>query len=202
MKYLTELLYGNTRCYLLKNKLLIDTSWAGTLPDFLKCINQNHIHLEEIQYLMMTHFHPDHMGIAQDIADLGIKLIVFNEQAKYLHSFDNVYTKRNQRNFHPINDSEIKLLSCKNSRHFLESLGIQGEVIYTPGHSNDSVSVIMDDGETIVGDLLPIHLAPIYNDKIIEHSWNNILSHNIHVIYYGHAQKDTILNIHCIDDVK
>ena len=69
MNEVKKLKYGNTKCYCINNKVLIDTDWAGTLSAFFRCIKENHIELKEIKYLIITHFHPDHMGIAQEIAD-------------------------------------------------------------------------------------------------------------------------------------
>lgn len=93
MNEIKELKYWNTRCYCINDKVLIDTDWAGTLPAFFKCTKENKIELKEIECLVITHFHPDHMGIAQEIADLGIQLIVFEEQKDFVHCSDNIFAK-------------------------------------------------------------------------------------------------------------
>ena len=185
-----ELKYGNTRCYCINNKLLIDTDWAGTLPAFFKCIKDNHIAMNEIKYLIVTHFHPDHMGIAQELVDLGVKLIVFEEQKSYIHCSDSIFAKDKIMRFKPIVDDEVFYLSCAESRNFLSKIGISGEVIHTIGHGDDSVSIILDDGIAIVGDLYPLHTISAYNNNQLNESWNRILSHNIKEIRYGHFKED------------
>ncbi len=190
MSEVKELKYGNTRCYCINNKVLIDTDWAGTLSAFFRCIKENHIELKEVKYLIITHFHPDHMGIAQEIADLGVQLIVFDEQKDFIHSSDHVFAKDRSVSFKPIDDKKVHYLSCTDSRGLFSRLGIEGEVIHTVGHSDDSVSIILDNEIAIVGDLYPLHTVSAYNDKRLEESWASILSHNIKTIYYGHFKEE------------
>ncbi len=190
MTEIKELKYGNTRCYCINNKVLVDTDWAGTLPAFFKCTKENNIELKEIEYLIVTHFHPDHMGIAQEIADLGMQLIVFEEQKDFIHCSDNIFAKNRSIPFKPIDDKKVYYLSCADSRELFSRMGIEGEVIHTVGHSEDSVSIILDNGIAIVGDLYPFHTISAYNDKRLEDSWKSILSHNIKEIHYGHFKEE------------
>ncbi len=190
MNEVKELKYGNTRCYCINNKVLIDTDWAGTLSAFFKCTKENHIELKEIECLIITHFHPDHMGIAQEIADLGIQLIVFEEQKDFIHYSDNIFARNKNMPFKPIVDKNVCCLPCADSRELFLKMGIEGEVIHTVGHSEDSVSVILDNGIAIVGDLYPLHTVSVYNDKRREDSWESILSHNIKEIHYGHFKEE------------
>ncbi len=190
MNEIKELKYGNTRCYCINNKVLIDTDWAGTLPAFFKCTKENNIELKEIECLIVTHFHPDHMGIAQEIADLGIQLIVFEEQKDFVHCSDNIFAKNKNIPFKPIVDKKVCCLPCADSRELFWGLGIEGEVIHTVGHSEDSVSIILDSGIAIVGDLYPLHTISAYNDKRLDNSWKLILSHNIKEIHYSHFKEE------------
>ena len=74
--------YGNTNCYYIKGKngsILDDTDWAGTLQAFYKKVKE--LNITNIDYLLITHYHPDHMGIAQDIIDnMNVKLLVIDVQ--------------------------------------------------------------------------------------------------------------------------
>ncbi|MBQ9658963.1 MAG: MBL fold metallo-hydrolase [Clostridia bacterium] len=185
--------YGNTNCYYIKGKkgnILIDTDWAGTLQAFYKKTKE--LNIIRIDYLIITHYHPDHMGIAQEIIDnMNAKLLVIDVQKDYLHCSDKIFEKDKKTNFTPIN-TEPLIISCKESRKFLSNLGINGEIIYTPGHSEDSISLILDEGIAIVGDLYDLNSAPSFNDEKINNSWDKILSHNISKICYGHHEQ--ILN--------
>ena len=191
--------YGNTNCYYIEGKngsILVDTDWAGTLQAFYKKIKE--LNIIKIDYLLVTHFHPDHMGIAQNIIDMGTKLLLIDVQKDYIHCSDKVFEKDKNISFKPINTEPI-IISCEQSRKFLNDLGIEGEIIYTPGHSDDSISLILDNGSAFVGDLYNLKSAITFNDEKINNSWNKILSHNISKIYYGHHEQ-TISNIKKIED--
>ena len=182
--------YGNTNCYYVEGKngsILVDTDWAGTLQAFYKKIKE--LDITKIDYILITHYHPDHMGIAQEIIDnMNAKLLVIDIQKDYLHCSDKIFEKDKKSKFTPIN-TEPLIISCEESRKFLSDLGIDGEIIYTPGHSDDSISLILDDGIAIVGDLYDLNSASAFNDDKINNSWKSILSHNISKICYGHHEQ-------------
>ena len=182
--------YGNTNCYYIKGKkgsVLIDTDWAGTLQLFYRKIKE--LGIKTIDYLLITHYHPDHMGIAQDIVDnMGTKLIVMDVQKDYIHWSDKIFAKDNRINFTPINTEPV-IISCKESRKFLQNLGIDGEILHTPGHSDDSISLVLDDGVAFVGDLYNLNSAAALNDEKVDNSWKNLLSHNISKVCYGHHEQ-------------
>ena len=113
--------YGNTNCYYIKGKngsILVDTDWAGTLQAFYKKVKE--LNITNIDYLLITHYHPDHMGIVQDIIDnMNVKLLVIDVQKDYIHSSDQIFEKNNNINFNPIS-TEPLIISCKDSRKFLK----------------------------------------------------------------------------------
>ncbi len=187
-----ELLYGKTRTYLVDEMLLVDTDWAGTLSQFFRKLKAMNISFDSIPYLMITHYHPDHMGIASELMELGIKLVIFDVQLPYVHFSDKIYSKENNRSYKPIDENLAMLLSLEDSRNFLKSIGISGEVIHTPGHSNDSVSLILDNGIAIVGDLPSYSSITAIDDETIKNSYNNILSRGVSQIHYGHMVSESV----------
>ena len=187
-----ELLYGKTRTYLVGGVLLVDTDWAGTLPSLFRKLKESNITTESIRYLMITHYHPDHMGIASDLMNLGVKLVVFDAQLPHIHFSDGIYAKEKNCAFKPIDESSGIVLTCAESREFLAKLGISGEVIHTPGHSEDSVSLILDDGTAIVGDLPPYSALEAIDDDKVQNSYKNILSHGVSRFHYGHMVSESV----------
>lgn len=182
--------YGNTNCYYIEGKngsVLLDTDWAGTLQLFYSKIKE--LNIKSIDYLLITHYHPDHMGIAQDIVEnMNAKLLVVDVQQDYIHSSDKIFENDKNIRFKSIITKPI-IISCEQSRKFLNELGIDGEIIYTPGHSDDSISLILDKGIAFVGDLYDLNSAAAFNDEKITDSWERILSHNISKICYGHHEQ-------------
>ncbi len=187
-----ELLYGKTRTYLVGEVLLVDTDWAGTLPNFFRKLKENNISLKNIQYLMITHYHPDHMGIASQLMELGVQLVIFDVQLPHIHFSDRIYAKENNQSYKPIDENRAIVLNCAESRSFLEKLGISGEIVHTPGHSVDSVSLILDNGTAIVGDLPPYSTITAVDDETIKNSYKNILSHGVSQLHYGHMIRERV----------
>lgn len=186
--------YGNTNTYFIsaefekgKKGILIDTDWAGTLPEFFKAIKRVGIKVEDISYLLITHYHPDHMGIAGELQELGIKPLIPDVQREFVHSPDEILIKSGKK-FTPIDENTAVFISCGESRGFLRGTGIDGEIIHTPGHSDDSVSLILYNGAAFVGDLPPFDVIDGC-DNTVKASWNLILSRNPNVVYYGHANE-------------
>ncbi len=182
--------YGNTNTYYINGEngsILVDTDWAGTLNSFYKKIKE--LNINKIDYLLITHYHPDHMGIAEEIIDnMNAKLLVIDIQKDYIHCSDTILKKDKKADFKPISTNPV-IISCAESRKFLKNLGIDGQIIHTPGHSDDSVSLILDEGIAIVGDLYDLNSASAFNDEKIDNSWKKILSYNISKICYGHHEQ-------------
>ncbi len=138
--------------------------------------------------LMVTHFHPDHCGIAQEIANLGVKIVVFDVQLDFVHSADAVFAKDKKSCFVPIADAAMCVVPVAESRTFLRGIGIEGEVFHTPGHSDDSVSLWLDEGALFVGDLNPLYELPLHEGTEIGRSWERLLALHPRKVYYGHAR--------------
>lgn len=68
-----------------------------------------------------------------------------------------------------------------------------GELLLTPSHSEDSVSLILDDGDCIVGDLEPRAYLDAYEDNpALKRDWENILRFHPRRILYAHANEETL----------
>ncbi len=194
-----ELKYSNTNTYLIEGEngiLLIDTGWAGTFKAFCSCMGGLGIPVQSIDYILITHFHPDHCGIAQNIVDLGPVIAVMDVQKNHIHDSDHIFEKENNREFAPIKDKSVRYVSVHNSRIFLSELGIAGQIIHTPGHSDDSVSVLLDDGSLFVGDLNPLYELELHRGTEIGKSWDMLLSQDPSTIYYGHAAATNLKEAH------
>ena len=188
-----EIKYSNTNTYLIHGKrgdLLFDAGWAGTFGSFCKALGEKDLKLQSIKYILISHFHPDHMGIAQEIADAaGAVIAVMDVQTEFIHSPDHIFEKEKNPDFVPIDDKKIKIISIGKSRRFLGELGIPGEIIHTPGHSDDSISLWLDKEKALlVGDLNPLYELEMHAGTQIAESWERLLKLKPDKIYYGHAK--------------
>lgn len=191
-----KLRYGNTNTYFVRGiggGLLIDTDYAGTLPYFYKALKKNHISTADITYVLATHYHPDHIGLVSELMKLGIKLLLFDIQYDYVHFADEIFKWERHLRYEPIDENRADIITCKDSRSFLSKLGIEGEIISTPSHSKDSIAVILDSGECMVGDLEPMEYLGAYEENLaLQNDWKLIMSYQPKEIHYGHAADDTL----------
>ena len=188
---ISELKYSNTNTYLIEGSegtILFDTGWAGTFVQFCSALGSVGKKLQDIDHILVSHFHPDHMGIAQEIADQGPVITIVDLQRPFVHSSDQIFAKDTRVHYEPIKDDSLNVITIEQSRDFLKSLGIDGEIIHTPGHSEDSISLWLDEGSLFVGDLNPLYELELHKGTEIEKSWNKLLEKKPKAIYYGHAK--------------
>lgn len=186
-----ELRYSNTNTYLIEGdhgKLLFDTGWAGTFPMLCRALGEQKTSVQEISGVMISHFHPDHMGIAQEIADQGAVLLIPDLQKPFLHAADAIFEKEKGTRFVPIKEDQARFFSIKESRAVLKELGLNGQVFHTPGHSDDSISLWLDEGALFVGDLNPLYELQLHKGTQIGESWDRLLKLHPRTVYYGHAR--------------
>ena len=181
--------YDSTNYYaldILGGKLLIDYGWPGTLPKLGAILRRKDIAVEDIQYLLVTHFHPDHAGIAQEIKGLGARLILMESQPPFIAPMEQMF-RRKKLLFVEIRAEGNLLLKFDDSRNFLATLGLEGEIISTPGHSDDSITLLLDEGSAFTGDLPPRFMLADGNITARE-SWDRIDEHRISRIYPAHGR--------------
>ena len=185
-----RLTYGNTNTFYIPGSaggLLIDTDYAGTLRAFYKALKNSGMQLGDIAYVLATHYHPDHMGLIAELMDQGATLLLMEEQKPFVHFSDAIFSKAGLP-VQPIDEARATVLSCRESRSFLLKIGISGEIVWTPSHSKDSVSLILDDGDCFVGDLEPLEYLDGYeNNEELRADWDLLKAHHPKRIFYGHA---------------
>lgn len=181
--------YGNTNTFYIPGRsggLLLDTDWAGTLNAFYRALKTNGLGLKDIRFVMATHYHPDHMGLVGSLTETGAGLLLTDVQKDAVHFSDRIF-ERDRLPFTPVSEEKAAVISCGESRAFLAGLGIAGEIVHTPSHSADSVSLILDDGDCFVGDLEPYeYLAAYENNPALKRDWERILSFSPKRIFYAH----------------
>jgi ribonuclease/clavin/mitogillin len=178
--------YRSTNYYALdikSGKLLIDCGWPGMFPEFLAAFKRKGIAPEEIHYILVTHFHMDHAGAVQEFKNRNAKLILMESQVNFVTPLAD-YLKSKAMPYLEIQPIGNIILKFDESRKFLKELGLEGEIIPTPGHSDDHVTLILDDGLGFTGDLPPRSLA---TDEVTKASWDRIHQHQVTRIFPAHG---------------
>ncbi len=189
----SKLRYGNTNTFLIQGEngyLLVDTDYAGTLPMFYAAIKQHNIKVSDISYVLATHYHPDHIGLVSELMKQGVKLLVLDTQCSNIHYSEEIFGRDKRFHYEPIDEEDAIVISCKESREFLKDMGILGEIISTISHSEDSISLVLDNGVCIVGDLEPFEYLGAYEENVkLKADWELVMSYNPKRIYYAHANE-------------
>jgi len=177
---ITKLKYGNTNTFLIRGE-------SGTLPGFYRAIKEAGIRISDIDYVLATHYHPDHMGLISELMKEGVRLLLLDTQQPHVRFSDAIFARDRRWKYEPISEEAATVIESAESRVFLKSLGIHGEIAVTPSHSPDSVSLLLDSGECFVGDLEPLEYLEAYEEKEeLKRDWELILNHGPKVIYYAH----------------
>ena len=180
--------YRSTNYYVLADnrpRLLIDVGWPGTLPTMRHTCERMGIRLEDIPYQLVTHYHPDHAGLAEELKRLGVQLIVVDTQVAGV-ALLRTYVKP-QDHYTDIDLTGSTILHVSESRAFLARIGVKGEIISTPGHSDDSVTLILDEGAAFTGDLTSPLAVPQDPADFAYRSWESIRAKGVTTIYPGHG---------------
>jgi endoribonuclease LACTB2 len=167
------------------SRLLVDLGFPGTVGLMRANLRRMGVPLTEIRYGLATHYHPDHAGAAQDLKLAGVQLLVMENQVAAIPLMK-TWTKP-QDHYLDITTQDNRTISFAESRAVLGELDIQGEILPTPGHSDDSVSLLLDDGSVFTGDLTHPALAGEEIAGLVSASWGLLRDHGASRVYPGHG---------------
>jgi len=170
-----------------KGKLLIDAGWE--MNEFSAQLKAYKIPITDVRWILFTHHHPDHAGLVQQIKELsGAKLLIQSCQIPYLKELEMFAARKG--GVKPINVEESDLLNP--SRGDFARMGIHGEVVETPGHSPDSISLVLDSGAAFIGDLpLPGMTAEEQIEETCQ-SWKRLFERGAQRFFHSHSGPFTV----------
>ena len=190
--------------------ILIDGGAPKQAKSFSKALENASIKPEEIKLIVLTHGHWDHIGSAKEIKEVtGAKIAMHNREKHWLESSLKPMPPGATTWGH-IFGSIIKVflpliripaahvdVVLGDEEFSLADYGIRGKVVYTPGHSSGSVSVLLETGDAFVGDMamnkFPLRLSPglpIFAEdwEQLMRSWKQLLDQGAKTIYPSHGE--------------
>ena len=175
-----------------RSRLLFDLGGPGTMGMLRAQWRRMGVPLEEIRCGLASHYHIDHAGLAQELKSAGVRLLVFETQLPAIPSMK-AFTKP-QDHYLEFETGGIVPVPFAESRTILKEIGIGGEVLPTPGHSADSISLLLDDGSAFTGDLPPEELAEAGDPDLVRSSWRALREKGARRVYPAHGPVRPIIS--------
>lgn len=190
--------------------MLVDPGIPYTTQMVVRALNRLGVEPGWVKLILLTHGHVDHAGATGAVQELTVAKVAVHQRDRWL-------LERGQVTMPPlwipgggalysVLNPIARLLRFRAARAdiviedeglSLLPFGIRGRVIYTPGHSDGSVSVLLDGGEALVGDLVggpswphsQPRLPPAGEDQEqMRASLRNLLIEGAKTIYPGHGK--------------
>ncbi len=202
---------GICNCYLLRGErtILIDAgAWDG-MPAFLSEMKKLNIDPKQIDLILLTHGHWDHITNLNDIHEMtGAKVAIHGRDQFMVETgeplfpagatpYGRMMSWASKRLLRPrLPKVKVDLVLDDNGMSLAE-YGIPGKVVHTPGHSMGHSCVILDSGEAFVGDTamnswflrltpgLPVLAEDI---KMVVDGWRKILPMGIKRVFPAHGR--------------
>lgn len=198
---------GVSNMYLVQDKgmILVDTGCDVGKEKYIEIFSELGINPKEINLIVITHGHSDHFARVSELKELtGAQVLCHIEAVRALQTGVNPeFIPRGEEGkefLKLIADSVPEVSSPLNpdltvdDDFDLNPYGVSGRIIHTPGHSDCSISLVLDSGEAIIGDMLIISpftgklgLALIAKDEIKLLASIRILLDRAHLYYAGHG---------------
>ena len=167
------------------SRLLVDLGWPGTMGRMCASLNRMGVPIQEIRYGLATHYHIDHAGLAQELKQVGVPILVLDVQVPTIPLMKTWIKPQDQYEEIMLHDNVT--ISFAESRSVLERIGIPGEILHTPGHSDDSISLLLDDGSVFTGDLTLPAFIGVEDPAVVLASWRLLRERGATRVYPGHG---------------
>lgn len=130
-------------------KVLVDPGHKHLFPELAEQMERDGFRPEDIDLVIHTHCHPDHMEAGQNLADLGIKQAMHPDDETYLAKIGPAFFQA----------MGLQMPTFQIDVHLVEGDLMLGDkqfaVFHTPGHSPGSVCLYWPDRKTLMsGDLI------------------------------------------------
>jgi hydroxyacylglutathione hydrolase len=189
--------------------ILVDCGISGSEGKILRTLKSLGGKPEKVSLIVLTHAHQDHSGAVKEIQRItGAKVAIQREDGEYLvkgisakvtpvtgfAKFMARLIKSGPQNEKAGTTPDIIIENGLDLNEF----GVNGKVIPTPGHTKGSVSIFLNSGSCIVGDIFGKTLGKVTSSMFCNDIEENrksigkIIGSNAVNLYLSHGGKCTI----------
>ncbi len=203
---------GFMKSFLIKAEtgyVLIDAGYPNKEQKLWNFLKKKKIAPEEIKLVIVTHGHFDHFGsLAKIIEKTNAKIIVHENDQEMLRTgksgeiklhtkWGKILEKLMGKRMRKISVTPIMPDIAINDNYSLEEHGINGKILHTPGHTNGSISVVLNSKIAFIGDLthgFPLRSKTDFpfvaeNLEDVFQSWEKLLDDGVELFYQSHGKE-------------
>ncbi len=163
--------FGHSNVYFIRTEnghILVDAGMPGDTKKLDEVFATASVEPNSIRLIVVTHGHMDHMGLlAYAKETTGAKVLCHQSLSEKLATGE-IEVPVAQNSFGHFLNLMTGIIEMTGGADIegvnpdilvddvfdLSEYGISGKIIHTPGHSQGSISIILDNGETLVGDMV------------------------------------------------
>jgi len=163
--------FGHANVYFIRTEnghILVDAGMPGDTKKLDEVFATAGVEPNSIRLVVVTHGHMDHMGLlAYAKETTGAKVLCHQSLSEKLANGE-IEVPVAQNAFGHFLNLMTGILEMTGGTDIegvnpdilvddvfdLSEYGISGKIIHTPGHSQGSISIILDNGETLIGDMV------------------------------------------------
>lgn len=203
---------GFTNCFVIKGEgaILVGGGAPGKRHAFIRAMEAIPMEPHEIRLIVITHAHFDHYYSASEFQELTGAPIAMHRNDKESIEKGSKHIPGGLSPWGGIVSALLRLMAPFLRMKSLEvdvvigdeglslrDYGVPGRIIHTPGHTEGSVSILLDSGEAFVGDnamnMLPLRLSPGlpvlgYDLERVKESWRTLLGEGVVTVYPSHGK--------------
>ena len=205
-----KILAGNTNVYLIKNSsssVIIDAGDKGSNRNILRALERYELKPQDVRLIVLTHTHYDHAGNLKALKDLtGAQVLAHRNEVENLSSGFTPFPKgtkmfskllvylgsrlmKKMARYEPVTPDIVV-----DDQYDLSQYGVPGYIMYTPGHTSGSLSLILKDHDAFIGDAafnIPIFgIYPPFADDQNEliQTWKKLMDTGSQRFFPGHGR--------------